>query len=362
MASGAHLNREYVARYRRWLDATHYSGGVIQRYSRIAQEFCDLLRNRKVERSTDWDVRRFLILKSRKCCGYSTVYDTFIALRSFFEFLSLGGITSVIRLRNIRLRAPNRNPPVVPSAAKVLRFIQAAKEPRDRAIVELLYASGCRIKELVDIKVDDIDFDSRKILVTGKFAKSRYVVFGHHAQRAMKMYLGARRSGYLFQPTTRQKGSVYKCSKTDTWVGEVAIYLSHCPAVRKRVVFRLGRRTEISLGQARRMLKNKMRWLPMDRPISPHPMATNTIRGFLDKLAFRAGVDRITPREFRHCFATHMLEGGADTRQIQELLGHACLTATQIYTHVARKKLLQVFDHCHPRGNRYGAERIPKEA
>jgi integrase/recombinase XerD len=362
MASGAHANREYVSRYTRWLDALHYSGGAIQRYSRIAREFCDLLGNRKVERSTDWDVRRFLILKSRNCSEYSTVYDTFVALRSFFECLSLVGITSLIRLRNIRIRAPHNNPPMVPSTGRVLRFIAAAKEPRDRAIVELLYATGCRVKELVDIKVDDIDFDSRKILVTGKFARSRYVVFGHHAERALKTYLGARRSGYLFQSTTYQKGSIYKCSRTGTWIGEVTIYVSHYPPVRKRIVFRLGRQSEMSLGQAWRTFKNKMLWLPIARPINPHPMATNTIRRLLDRLALRANLDRITPKEFRHSFGTHMLDGGADIRQIQELLGHSCLTATQIYTHVGRKKLLQVFDHCHPRGNRYDAESMPKRA
>lgn len=90
-------------------------------------------------------------------------------------------------------------------------------------------------------------------------------------------------------------------------------------------------------------------------------MSTRAIRTIIYQLALRAGVERITPKEFRHAFATHMLDGGADIRQIQELLGHSCLTATQIYTHVGRKKLLQVFDRCHPRGNSYNAKGKPQQ-
>lgn len=361
MTSGAQVNRGFLRHYADWLYAMRYSSGARQRYSRIASEYCDLLGSRNIKRSTNWDVRRFLILKSRKYSRYSIIYDTLIALRNFFEFLSLGGITSVIPLRNIRIRAPRREPPTAPSSERVLRFITVAKEARERAIVELLYATGCRIQELVGIKVEDIDFESRKIFVTGKFGKSRYVVFGGPAERAMKKYLAGRSSGYLFQANRIQKGSVYKSSHADTWVGEVSVYTSDDPPVRRRVVFPLGPRSLVSFGEAWRTFKNKMRWLPVARPLAQRPISTNAIRRIIYQLALRAGVERITPKEFRHSFATHMLDGGADIRQIQELLGHSCLTATQIYTHVGRKKLLQVFDRCHPRGNDYNAEEKPKQ-
>lgn len=239
-----------------------YSSGTRQRYSRIAGEYCHLLRNRNIKRSTNWDVRRFLTLKSRKYSRYVIIYDTLVALRNFFEFLSLGGITSIIPLRNIHIRAPHRDPPTVPSSEKVLRFIAVAKKARERAIVELLYATGCRIKELVEIKVEDIDFESRKIFVTGKLGKSRYVVFGVHAEHALKKYLAGRKSGYLFQKTTIQKGSVYKCSRTDTWVGEVSMYTSDHPPVRHRVVFRLGPRSLVSFGEAWHKFKTKYNGFP----------------------------------------------------------------------------------------------------
>lgn len=361
MISGSQVNRRFLRDYAKWLYAMGYSSGTRQSYSRIASEYCNLLGSRNVKRSTNWDVRRFLILKSRKYFRYVTIYHTLVALRNFFEFLSLGGITSVIPLRSIRIRAPHPEPPAVPSSERVLRFIRLAKEARESAIVELLYATGCRIKELVDIKVEDIDFESRKIFVTGKFGKSRYVVFGVHAERAIKKYLTGRKSGYLFQTSRIQKGSVYKCSRTGTWIGEVSIYTADRPPVRRRVVFRLGPRSLISFGEAWRRFKNKMRWLPVSRPLAQYPMSTKTIRRIVYLLALRAGVERITPKEFRHAFATHMLDGGADIRQIQELLGHSCLTATQIYTHVGRKKLLQVFDRCHPRGNFYNAKGKPNQ-
>lgn len=357
MVSGSNLNREFVRRYALWLAALRYSTDTKRRYSRIAGEFCDLLGRRKVDRSTNWDIRRFLILKSRGGRRYPSLYDTLTALRSFFEFLSLGGISSVIPLRNVRIRAPRRDVPAVSSANKILRLIKAAREPREVALVELLYATGCRNKELANIKVEDIDFESRTILVSGKLSKSRYVVFGDLAYRAIKTYLAGRRFGYLFQPGRCQKGSVYKSSDGDTWVGEVSVYTPDRSPARRRIVIPLGRPSKMSLGQAWRTFKKHMDWLPTIRPLAPRPMATHTIRRILYRLALRAGMERITPREVRHCFATHLLDGGADTCEIQELLGHSSLKSTQIYIHVGRKKLLEVFDRCHPRGNHYNVER-----
>lgn len=353
MPSDSNLNREFVRRYGLWLDALQYSNNVKQRYSRIAGEFCELLGNREVNRTTNWDVQRFLILKSRKTRRSPAVYETLVALRNFFDFLSLGGITTGIPTRTVRVKAPRVNPPVVASPGTILRLIAAAKEPRQLAAVELLYATGCRAKELLAIKTEDIDFASRKIRVMGKFGKSRYVVFGTPACRAVKAYLRGRRSGYLFRSALRQKGSIYKCYRTDTWVGEVSVYARRDPSVRRRIVMRLGPRSEISFAQAWSIFKKRIHGLPIARPASPHPMATHTLRTMLYQLALRAGTRRISPKEFRHCFATHMLDGGADIREIQEFLGHACLTTTQIYTHVGRRRLLGIFDHCHPRGRHY---------
>lgn len=357
MLSPSELNRELVKRYRFWLYEMKYSNLVVQRYPRIAGEFCDLLGNRKIETTTSWDVRTFLVRTSnQKRLGYGAIYITLAALRNFFDFLSLGGVTASLPVRAVRLRPPRRSPPPVASPGTILRLISAAKRPRDAAIVELLYATGCRAAELVKIKVEDVDFESRKIRVTGKLNKSRYVVFGSHAARALRTYLRGRKSGYLFQSATLQQGCIYKHFKDDRWIGEVGVYTDEEPLVRRRVVFRLGLKSKLSRREAWRRFRQKIRGLNIVRPMD-RPMATNTLRKIIDTLSIRAGIERITPHQIRHCFATHMLEGGANIREIQELLGHSCLTTTEVYTHVERKRMLDRFDKCHPRGNKYRVAR-----
>ena len=361
MLSGSRLNEELVRRYGRWLNTLQYSDGVQQRYSRWAGEFCKSLGNRAVGQTSDWDIRDFLSDQPRKKYNHHTVYDQLVALRNFYQFLSLGGIATTMPLRTVRIRAPRQDPPVVASPGAILRLIAAAKKPRELAAIEVLYATGCRVTELARVKDEDIDFESRKIRVHGKLGKSRYVVFGNHAARAIKTHLAGRSSGYLFRPEHPQNGSVYKCSRTNTWLGEVSVYTHTAPPVRKRIVMRLGCRSEMSLGEAWSMFKKRTRRLDTTYPLIPRPMAPNSIRTILYQVALRAGIRAIPPKEFRHCCGTHMLDGGADIREIQELLGHACLTTTQVYTHVGRKKLLEIFDLCHPRGNHY-AETTPKNS
>lgn len=338
--------------YRRWLIELRYSRHVIQRYPRLAGEFCESLAKRAVENATEWDIRRFLFRRS-KGRYEGKIYDDLTALRNFFDFLSLGGIITAISIRTVRIRAPRQDPPLVAGPGMISRLIAAARNARELAVIELLYATGCRIGELARIKVEDIDFDSRKIRVDAKFGKARYVVFGAHAERAVRQLLRGRTSGYLFRPERVQKGSVYKSTSKGNWVGEVSIYTRTLPPRRKRVVMMLGHRENVSFGQAWSIFKRKMRRLDVTCPARPRPMATRTIRMILYQVAIRAGIRRITPHEFRHCCATHLLDGGADIREIQELLGHACLTTTQLYTHVSRERLLQIFDRCHPRGNHY---------
>lgn len=351
MLSGSQLNREFVRRYGRWLNMLQYSDNVQQEYSRLAGEFCASLGNRAVDQITEWDIRDFLGDQLRKKYSHKSIYNQLIILRNFYEFLSLGHIATTVPLRTVRIRSPRHDPPVVASPGAIEKLISAAKKPRELAAIEILYATGCRLGELTRMKIEDIDFASRKIRVDGKFRKFRYVVFGMHAAQAIKAHLAGRTSGYLFRPEHVQNGSVYKCSHSNSWIGEVSLYTHTTPRVRKRLVTRLGRRSEISFGEAWSIFKKRIRRLDIISPVIPRPVASNTIRKLLYRVALRAGIRPIPPKEFRHCFATHMLDGGADIREIQELLGHASLTTTQLYTHVGRRKLLEIFDRCHPRGN-----------
>jgi site-specific recombinase XerD len=351
MLAGSDLNHELVERYKLWLASLGYSVPVQCRYPRIVRAFCDRLENKEVTQTTPWDIRTFLLHESRRGLEYDTVREALIPLRSFFEFLGLGGITQDMPVKSVRMKAAPRDPPRVVSPETISRLVAAAQNSRDIALVELLYATGCRAKELINIRVGDIDFDSRKIRVVGKNSKARYVVFGLPAANAVKDYLCGRKHGYLFQSAWLQRGTIYKCSRTERWVGEVTVFSRSDPLARRRIVMRLGWKSQMSLGEAWTQFRQRTRRLNITRPAKRGPMTTSTVRRILYSLALRAGIKRITPHTVRHCFATHMLDGGADIREIQELMGHVCLTSTQIYTHVSRKKLLETFDRCHPRGS-----------
>ncbi|MHB8525749.1 MAG: tyrosine-type recombinase/integrase [Candidatus Acidiferrales bacterium] len=356
MLSGSALNYELVERYKLWLATLDYSASVQGSYPRLSRGFCESLGEREVIHATPWDVRRFLVHELKRGRKYYAVYELLVVLRSFFDFLDLGGITTEIPLKSVRIRPPQLVPPHVISPRAIQRLVSAAQNSRDAAIVELLYATGCRSSELVGIKFGDIDFESRKIRVTGKNNKVRYVVFGTRAASAVMAYLDGRNSGYLFQSTLLQRGSIYCCSRTRTWIGDVTVFNNSRSRIRSRKVIRLGRKSEMTISEAWVLFKERTRNFNVVRPAKAGPLDRNTIRVILNKLAIRVGIKRISPRTIRHCFATHMLDGGADIREIQELLGHVNLTSTQIYTHVSRKKLLETFDRCHPTGNAYNVD------
>jgi integrase/recombinase XerC len=172
----------------------------------------------------------------------------------------------------------------------------AALALRDRALLELLYATGLRVSELVSLDWHDLDLSARVLRVVGKGGKERMVPFGRQAAAALTAWLGAweevRRRGEPADPEAEP------------------VFLHH----------RGGRLSDRSV---RRVL---------DR--------------YVDSAALAAGVH---PHTLRHTFATHLLEGGADLRAIQELLGHSSLATTQRYTHVEIERLLRVYREAHPR-------------
>lgn len=355
MLAASDLNNELIARYKLWLSALDYSIPTQRRYPRIVREFCQSAGTKAVIRTTPWDVRKFLIEETRRGLRYGTVRDLLVVLRNFSEFLGLGGMRGRIPVQTIQMRAAPRNPPDVVSPRTIFRLIAAARNPRDVALLELLYATGCRAKELMNVKVEDIDFESRKIRVKGKNKRARYVLFGAKAAGATKAYLRGRNSGYLFQSALLQRGCIYACSRRGQWIGKINVLRSTHPPVSRVTSFSLGSRKDISLREAWVLFRKRRCGLKVV-PAKVGPMHTATVRRTLTLLALQAGIKNVIPRTIRHCFATHMLDGGADIREIQELMGHAHLTSTQIYTHVSREKLVKAFNRCHPRGDRNHAE------
>jgi integrase/recombinase XerC len=174
---------------------------------------------------------------------------------------------------------------------------------RDRAIIELIYASGLRVSELVKLNLERVNLDSGEIRVWGKGSKERLVLIGEPAARALANYLSQSRPKLL----GKRSGD--------------ALFLN-----------RYGSR-----------------------------LSERIVQMILEKYAALAGLDkRVHPHLLRHTFATHMLDGGADLRVVQELLGHASLASTQIYTHVTKSQARKVYLSAHPMAQKKEYEELEK--
>jgi integrase/recombinase XerC len=218
-------------------------------------------------------------------------------LRSFGDFLVREDVLERNPFRTVGApRIPKRLPQYLTTAElEVLLSVPDTSTPRglrDRAIIEVLYAAGLRVSELVGLNVRDVDLAQAQVRVVGKGGKERIGLLGRPAVRAVSAYLNGGRPELLGQRPTG------------------ALWLNH----------RGGRLT---------------------------------VRGValvLDKAGRQAGIRTpVSPHVLRHTFATHLLDGGADLRVVQELLGHANLVTTQIYTHVSQSRAREVYLHAHPR-------------
>ncbi len=201
-------------------------------------------------------------------------------------------------------RLPHRLPKNLPAerVAQLLEGTDKMQLPygaRDRAMLELLYGSGLRVSELLELRGSQIDWDERFLRIKGKGGKTRFVPLGSMAAEALRDYIKEAR------PLLLKKGK---------------------------------RASDLIF------LSNRGSQLTRER-----------VRQVLIKRAQEAGLDaHVFPHLLRHCFATHLLENGADLRVIQDLLGHANLATTEIYTHVQQKKLHEIHQKFHPRGKKKG--------
>lgn len=224
-----------------------------------------------------------------------------VAIRQLHKYWELEGICVPNPAREIQPPAIGQSLPKAISIDQVTSILESVsiETPaglRDRAILEFLYSTGARISEVVDLDVDDLHFAQDVVVrLFGKGSKERVVPVGGYAQRAVSDYLVRAR------PSLAAKGK-----------GTPALFLNQ----------RGGRLSRQSV------------WL------------------LLSKAAERAGITtEVSPHTLRHSFATHLLEGGADVRVVQELLGHASVTTTQIYTKVTVDSLREAYQLAHPRVN-----------
>jgi site-specific recombinase XerD len=348
MLNHPQLNQELVARYDLWMIVQQYSDGTKRMYRRVLRNFSSFLGQVSITDATHVDIRAFIASLSARNVSIREIHKELNILRVFYDFLQLGGLVPLVPPRFVKLRPIVQKLPMVLSERAVAKLLKAARTPRDRAVVELLYGTGCRVGEIVKIRLESIDFRAQTIRISGKGSKTRIVLFGRKAGEAIRAYARKRRSGFLFEcDWAHQKGIVMD---HDTyWIGKWTDYSQGGTNILPSERY-LGTKAALSYPQARAKLKKLMRTSRLTRPQRERPLHTQTIQKAIQILGNRAGLGNVTPHCLRHSFATHLLDHGADTRIIQELLGHARIDTTQIYTHVSKRILEKMFRQCHPRG------------
>ncbi len=250
---------------------------------------------RDVDRIT---LRRYLAYLATRRYSKATIARTAASLRSYFQWCARRGLVDQDPSTRLSAPTPDSRLPRVLGHSELDELLEPVDQPeggersdidrRDDAVLELLYGSGLRVAELCGLDVADLDFARGVVTVTGKGSKQRQVLMHQRCAEVVRAWLGG--------PRSRMAGTESP--------GEALFY--------NRVGHRLGPR------DVRRLLDRRS-------PVPTHPHA------------------------LRHSFATHLLDGGADLRVVQELLGHASLQTTQVYTHVSKERLLTVYSGTHPR-------------
>lgn len=246
----------------------------------------------------EFQVRMFVAAGHRKGLSPRSLQRRLSSLRSFYRYLNREGQVKTNPALEVRApKAPKRLPKTMDADMMGKLLEMPHKDPlsvRDWAIMELLYSSGLRLAELVDLDLTDIDLSDHTVRVTGKGNKTRIVPLGRFAVEALAKWLGER--GSMAGAGTEQ-----------------AMFLSQ-----------QGRRISHRSVQSRLKIWARRQGLPVE----------------------------VNPHLFRHSFASHLLESSGDLRGVQELLGHADISTTQIYTHLDFQHLARIYDRSHPRSKR----------
>jgi len=341
------LNRECVARFRRWLNAQHYAISTQNSYCRIALRLCRFIGSHSLRDVTPMGIADFLTktLPPRWSDGH--VLHQLGALRGFFDFLYLGGIVDSVAPRFLKARTPVRKLPRTLTQSQMKKLIATADNARDRALLEVFYATGCRVGEVTVIRVEQIDFRRRCFPVAAK-RQERMVYFGARAAIAIRRYIGRRRSGYLFQDIIPQQKGYLTRSRLQ-WIGNWRDYRPEKGHVSRHTKW-LGDPSQVSHATAQRKFNKLLQGIDLTRPKPDRPLTRSTLGHIVKEIGRRAKLGTVNPHMLRHSFATHLLERGADIRAIQELLGHSFLTSTQVYTRIRNNAIASAFRKFHPRG------------
>lgn len=271
-------------------------------YEKDLQRYLQFLSGRNinaVEAITARDIQDYSELLTGLGLSSNSIARNFSAIRSFHKFLLLAGITQQNPTELLETPRLARKLPEVLSVEEVFAILEAPEidtpeGTRDRAMLEVLYGAGLRVSELINLKLEQIQFEEEMLRVVGKGNKERFVPLGGQALHWLKMYLGAVR-----------------------------------PLLSKGLLSR----SQVFLNRFGK------------------PFSRMGVWNIVQKYVLLAGITRrVYPHIFRHSFATHLLENGADLRAVQEMLGHSDISTTQVYTHLTRQYLKEEYKSYHPRG------------
>ncbi len=261
------------------------------------REFVKFIAEKEFQDLTYLDIRSFLAFMKTREYSKSSISRKLACLRSFFKYLVRENILTQNPAAGIATPKKEKRLPSFMNPDEITKLLDAPaknswEEKRDKAILEMLYSSGLRVSELAGLNHDDLDFFGGLVRVRGKGKKERIVPVGQTALTSLRAYWDMK--------APREAASAIK---------------------KPLFISRIGSR-----------------------------LTDRSVRRMILKYVKRTGLGKeISPHTFRHSFATHMLDRGADLRSVQELLGHANLSTTQIYTHVTTQRLKDAYALAHPR-------------
>jgi tyrosine recombinase XerC len=300
MGNKASTMQEVFNKYIQYLETErNVSPYTVRNYTTDLSDFFQFLKGKEISLLEDVDrhvLRDYLSYLVGRGIVKASIARKLSAIRSFYRYLVREGILKTNPIERASSPKLDKRLPSFLTLDEVERLLNAPdlstpQGQRDRALLELLYASGLRVSELVSLDLNQINLDTSEIRVWGKGSKERVVLMGKPATEALRNYLEQSRPKLLGKKKTN------------------AIFLN-----------RYGQR-----------------------------LPERSVQRILADYAAKAGIEkRVHPHILRHTFATHLLDGGADLRVVQELLGHARLSSTQIYTHVTKSQARKVYLSAHP--------------
>lgn len=332
-------NDQLIERFGRWLLVCGKAENTRINYLVSAKQFSKFLVNKPLTAATKEDVRTWMFSLYAKHLAATTIQRHLDALRVLFDCLQLGDQVRVSVPRFILRRKIPVRLPQAKTEEEIERLIAAARTLRDRAIIELGYASGLRVNELANLRIENLNLKARSLTVRqGKGGNDRIGLFGTPAAAALRDYLGNRTTGRLFlQHPHRQRGGVWFDRRWHIWFGQWRETDDSGKRVMRTV--KLGDYDIPNRERARIALDAYLSGkLPKEEP-DDKPMGKKGVYRVIVAAAKRAGIDGVHPHTLRHSCATHCLNHGMDIRHVQELLGHTSLLATQKYLHVATANL-----------------------